>query len=110
MIPATTLAETIAALEARVAEAKKWVARQVAWETAYRLTQEAKDRAEKAEADNARLRGLLAKGISNHCCTNCPWCNGDDNEAADLDLDSHDARRIIHAPYCPAFTPEGVVR
>lgn len=55
MIPATTLAETIAALEARVAEAKKWVARQVAWETAYRLAQEAKDRAEKAEAEIARL-------------------------------------------------------
>lgn len=61
-------------------------------------------------AEIARLRALLAKGISNHCCTNCPWCNGDDNEAADLDLDSHDARRIIHEPDCPAFWPDGRVR
>lgn len=59
MIPETTLAETIAALEARVAEAKEWVVRQMAWEAAYRMAQEANDRAEKAEADNAQLRALL---------------------------------------------------
>lgn len=86
MIPATTLAETIAALEARVAEAKEWVSRQVAWETAYRLTQEAKDRAEKAEADNARLRALLeeARRVVFFSAKNLRRIEGEDSVLCEL--------------------------
>lgn len=106
MIPATTLAETIAALETRVAEAKEWVARQVAWKTAYRLAQEAKDRAEKAEADNARLRQVIRDASASETFDEgdgymasisvCPWCGSDDLPT--------------HGKDCAAFTIDGVVR
>lgn len=60
-------------------------------------------------ADNARLRGLIAKAEWAHCGDwgeFCLWCDGAEDESS--------ARRgatfVGHATACPAFSSAGVVR
>lgn len=77
-----------------------------------RMDDEARQFAENERlwADNARLRALVksAEWGGCHCRmdvepSGCPWCIGDTYGLVDLPKNTH-------APDCPAFTAEGVVR
>lgn len=106
-----SLRESLEQLEARIAEAKTWVAQQGSWETAYAMMKAAREEADALREDNARLRGLL-KDIewdsSPVSIRNGQWMAQPKDPALCILCDAHHGEP--HRDDCRGFTPDGVVK